>query len=65
MFIVSNLKYDIYAVHGGRIPFGVRTDSGAVFVKEPLDYEEVILEHRNILGKISDLARGSFKRLSI
>lgn len=38
---VSNLKYDLYAVYGGRIPFGVRTDSGALFVKEPLDYEKV------------------------
>ncbi|VDK79416.1 unnamed protein product, partial [Onchocerca ochengi] len=37
---LSNLKYDLYAVHGGRIPFGVRTDSGALFVKEPLDYEK-------------------------
>lgn len=40
-FTVPNLKYDLYAVYGGRIPFGVRTDSGALFVKEPLDYEKV------------------------
>ncbi|VDN56530.1 unnamed protein product [Dracunculus medinensis] len=46
---LSNLKYDIYAVHGGRIPFGVRTDSGAVFVKEPLDYEEENVYHMKLL----------------
>uniref|UniRef100_A0A1I8AAX7 Cadherin n=1 Tax=Steinernema glaseri TaxID=37863 RepID=A0A1I8AAX7_9BILA len=35
----SNLKYNIIGQNGGRIPFGIRTDSGAVFVKEPLDFE--------------------------
>ncbi|CAJ0930369.1 unnamed protein product, partial [Mesorhabditis belari] len=36
----SNLRYDLTGAFGGRIPFGVRTDSGAIFVKEPLDYEK-------------------------
>ncbi|CAJ0575569.1 unnamed protein product, partial [Mesorhabditis spiculigera] len=35
----SNLRYDLTGAFGGRILFGVRTDSGAIFVKEPLDYE--------------------------
>lgn len=39
----SNLRYDLTGAFGGRIPFGVRTDSGAIFVKEPLDYEKVSL----------------------
>uniref|UniRef100_A0A915AWG2 Cadherin domain-containing protein n=1 Tax=Parascaris univalens TaxID=6257 RepID=A0A915AWG2_PARUN len=46
---LSNLKYDLYAVHGGRIPFGVRTDSGAVFVKEPLDYEKENVYHMKLM----------------
>ncbi|CAI4221235.1 unnamed protein product [Auanema sp. JU1783] len=37
----SNLRYDLTSAHGEkRIPFGVRTDSGVIFVKEPLDYEQ-------------------------
>ncbi|EPB72826.1 cadherin domain protein [Ancylostoma ceylanicum] len=36
----STLRYDVVAAQGGRIPFGARTDSGAIFVKEPLDYEQ-------------------------
>ena len=36
----SNLRYDLASAHGGRIPFGVRTDSGVIFVKEPLDFEQ-------------------------
>ncbi|VBB34596.1 unnamed protein product [Acanthocheilonema viteae] len=45
---LPNLKYDLYAVHGGRIPFGVRTDSGALFVKEPLDYEKETVYHMKL-----------------
>uniref|UniRef100_A0A915Q7Z5 Cadherin domain-containing protein n=1 Tax=Setaria digitata TaxID=48799 RepID=A0A915Q7Z5_9BILA len=45
---LQNLKYDLYAVHGRRIPFGVRTDSGAVFVKEPLDYEKENVYHMKL-----------------
>ncbi|VDN05957.1 unnamed protein product [Thelazia callipaeda] len=45
---LSNLKYDLYAVYGGRIPFGVRTDSGALFVKEPLDYEKENVYHMKL-----------------
>ncbi|CAD6190829.1 unnamed protein product [Caenorhabditis auriculariae] len=36
----SNLRYHLVGAAGGRIPFGVRTDSGTIFVKEPLDYEQ-------------------------
>ncbi|KAH7700358.1 CBR-HMR-1 protein, partial [Aphelenchoides avenae] len=36
----SNLRYDLYSEDGQRIPFGVKTDSGVVFVKEPLDFEK-------------------------
>ncbi|KAK0427455.1 hypothetical protein QR680_010234 [Steinernema hermaphroditum] len=36
----STLKYNILGSNGGRIPFGIRTDSGAVYVKEPLDFEK-------------------------
>ncbi|MCP9264161.1 Cadherin domain protein [Dirofilaria immitis] len=46
---LPNLKYDLYAVHGGRIPFGVRTDSGALFVKEPLDYEKENVYYMKLL----------------
>ncbi|VDK54810.1 unnamed protein product [Gongylonema pulchrum] len=42
------MKYDLYAVYGGRIPFGVRTDSGALFVKEPLDYEKENVYHMKL-----------------
>uniref|UniRef100_A0A1I7UMB3 Cadherin domain protein n=1 Tax=Caenorhabditis tropicalis TaxID=1561998 RepID=A0A1I7UMB3_9PELO len=35
----SNLRYHLVGAGGGRIPFGVRTDSGTIFVKEPLDFE--------------------------
>ena len=35
----SNLRYHLIGAGGGRIPFGVRTDSGTIFVKEPLDFE--------------------------
>ncbi|PIC54303.1 hypothetical protein B9Z55_003605 [Caenorhabditis nigoni] len=35
----SNLRYHLIGSGGGRIPFGVRTDSGTIFVKEPLDFE--------------------------
>ncbi|CAG9529632.1 unnamed protein product [Cercopithifilaria johnstoni] len=45
---LPNLKYDLYAIHGGRIPFGVRTDSGVLFVKEPLDYEKENVYHMKL-----------------
>uniref|UniRef100_A0A1I8EET0 Cadherin domain-containing protein n=1 Tax=Wuchereria bancrofti TaxID=6293 RepID=A0A1I8EET0_WUCBA len=45
---LPNLKYDLYGVYGGRIPFGVRTDSGALFIKEPLDYEKENVYHMKL-----------------
>ncbi|CAI5439270.1 unnamed protein product [Caenorhabditis angaria] len=41
----SNLRYHLVGSKGGRIPFGVRTDSGTIFVNEPLDYEAVKQYH--------------------
>uniref|UniRef100_A0A914XSI8 Cadherin domain-containing protein n=1 Tax=Plectus sambesii TaxID=2011161 RepID=A0A914XSI8_9BILA len=35
----SNLKYDLKGKNSERIEFGVRADSGTIFVKEPLDFE--------------------------
>ena len=46
----SNLRYDLVGAHGGRIPFAVRTDSGTVFVKEPLDYEKNDVYHLKLLA---------------
>uniref|UniRef100_A0A0K0DQ61 CA domain-containing protein n=1 Tax=Angiostrongylus cantonensis TaxID=6313 RepID=A0A0K0DQ61_ANGCA len=43
------LRYDVVASQGGRIPFGARTDSGAIFVKEPLDYEQESVYHLRLL----------------
>ncbi|XGW19739.1 hypothetical protein V3C99_003519, partial [Haemonchus contortus] len=45
----STLRYDVVAAQGGRIPFGARTDSGAIFVKEPLDYEQESVYHLRLL----------------
>ncbi|KJH45915.1 cadherin domain protein, partial [Dictyocaulus viviparus] len=45
----STLRYDVIAAQGGRIPFGARTDSGAIFVKEPLDYEQESVYHLKLL----------------
>lgn len=36
----STLRYWLYSPLGERIPFGVRTDSGVLYVKEPLDFEQ-------------------------
>ncbi|CAL2028181.1 unnamed protein product [Caenorhabditis brenneri] len=41
----SNLRYHLIGAGGGRIPFGVRTDSGTIFVKEPLDFESADQYH--------------------
>ncbi|ULU14127.1 hypothetical protein L3Y34_016562 [Caenorhabditis briggsae] len=41
----SNLRYHLIGSGGGRIPFGVRTDSGTIFVKEPLDFESADQYH--------------------
>uniref|UniRef100_A0A0N4VH37 Cadherin egf lag seven-pass g-type receptor n=1 Tax=Enterobius vermicularis TaxID=51028 RepID=A0A0N4VH37_ENTVE len=43
--VITLKAYDLdsrkyHLVLGERIPFGVRTDSGVIFVKEPLDYEK-------------------------
>ncbi|VDK82941.1 unnamed protein product [Litomosoides sigmodontis] len=46
---LPNLKYNLYAVHGGRVPFGVRTDSGVLFVREPLDYEMENVYHMKLV----------------
>ncbi|KAJ1353466.1 Cadherin- hmr-1 [Parelaphostrongylus tenuis] len=45
----STLRYDVVAAQGGRIPFGARTDSGAIFVKESLDYEQESVYHLHLL----------------
>ncbi|KAE9548365.1 hypothetical protein FO519_008425 [Halicephalobus sp. NKZ332] len=39
------MKYDLNAAEGGKIPFAVKTDSGVVFVKEPLDFEQQNVYH--------------------
>ncbi|CAB3408176.1 unnamed protein product [Caenorhabditis bovis] len=41
----SNLRYHLVGANGGRIPFGVRTDSGTIFVKEMLDFEHTDQYH--------------------
>uniref|UniRef100_A0A7E4VRE3 Secreted protein n=2 Tax=Panagrellus redivivus TaxID=6233 RepID=A0A7E4VRE3_PANRE len=41
----SQLRYDLANPDGGKIPFGVKTDTGVVFVKEPLDFEQQNVYH--------------------
>uniref|UniRef100_A0AC34GGS5 Cadherin domain-containing protein n=1 Tax=Panagrolaimus sp. ES5 TaxID=591445 RepID=A0AC34GGS5_9BILA len=41
----STLRYDLQSPDEKRIPFGVKTDSGVVFVKEALDYEQQNVYH--------------------
>lgn len=36
----STLRYWLYSPKGEKIPFGVRTDSGVVYVKDRLDFEQ-------------------------
>jgi len=35
----STLRYWLYSAQGEKIPFGVRTDSGIIYVKDSLDFE--------------------------
>ncbi|CAI2294435.1 unnamed protein product [Caenorhabditis sp. 36 PRJEB53466] len=46
----SNLRYHLVGAGGGRIPFGVRTDSGTIFVKEPLDFETADQYHLMLIA---------------
>uniref|UniRef100_A0AC34QM08 Cadherin domain-containing protein n=1 Tax=Panagrolaimus sp. JU765 TaxID=591449 RepID=A0AC34QM08_9BILA len=41
----SILRYDLNAAEGQKIPFGVKTDSGTIFLKEKLDFEAQNLYH--------------------
>jgi hypothetical protein len=51
-FLDSNLRYYLYSPgsKATKIPFGVKTDSGAIYVKDVLDYEDTNVYYLELMS---------------